>query len=314
MENFPSNDDLENAINELSQGREQAVQLQNRLNTRPDCEDYDHFLPRILHCYDRALSMLGNHRPPPVSASSNQEYAKSTGSNDSDQGDPNKGQPSYGKRTTVANWSEKMKVSPEIGIEGQLDDGYSWRKYGQKDILGSNYPRMYYRCTHRPGLGCPATKQVQISDDDPTIFHVTYRRKHTCNPCANPTNIDPPEARPNPQNEDPSPSAQNVHHLLKGPSSPQQDPFNYTLPPTITDNSENDHIFSDCDNILGDYDNILAPATFGSDLLAISGNGTSPIFPSMTSTSSSPNFEENFSIDCTGFRSDIGFGNSGYYP
>ncbi|CAA0824668.1 Unknown protein [Striga hermonthica] len=258
MENFPSNNDLENAISELFQGREQAVQLQNRLNTRPDYEDYDHLLPRILHCYDRALSMLGNHRPPPVPASSNQDSAKSAGSNDSDQGDPNKGQPSYGKR-------------------------------------------MYYRCSHRHGLGCPATKQVQKSDDDPTIFHVTYRRKHTCSPCENPTNISPPAAQPNPQNEDPSPSA-------------QQDPFNYTLPLAVTNNSENDHIFSDCDNILGDYGNILDPATFGSDFFPVSGNGTSPIVASMTSTSSSPNFEANFSVDCTGFGSDVSFGNSGYYP
>lgn len=26
-------------------------------------------------------------------------------------------------------------------MEGPLDDGYSWRKYGQKDILGAVHPR-----------------------------------------------------------------------------------------------------------------------------------------------------------------------------
>lgn len=26
-------------------------------------------------------------------------------------------------------------------IEGTPDDGYSWRKYGQKDILGAKFPR-----------------------------------------------------------------------------------------------------------------------------------------------------------------------------
>ena len=30
-----------------------------------------------------------------------------------------------------------MRVSSEMGLERPLDDGYSWRKYGQKD----NYPR-----------------------------------------------------------------------------------------------------------------------------------------------------------------------------
>ncbi|MBA0835324.1 hypothetical protein Goarm_007608, partial [Gossypium armourianum] len=38
----------------------------------------------------------------------------------------------------------------------------------------------YYRCTHRNVQGCLATKQVQRSDDDPTIFDVAYRGRHTC--------------------------------------------------------------------------------------------------------------------------------------
>lgn len=40
--------------------------------------------------------------------------------------------------------------------------------------------RGYYRCTHRNVQGCMATKQVQRSDEDPTIFEITYRGKHTC--------------------------------------------------------------------------------------------------------------------------------------
>ena len=32
-----------------------------------------------------------------------------------------------------------MSLGP--GPEGPLDDGFSWRKYGQKDILGAKYPR-----------------------------------------------------------------------------------------------------------------------------------------------------------------------------
>ncbi|KAK4411488.1 putative WRKY transcription factor 53 [Sesamum angolense] len=44
-------------------------------------------------------------------------------------------------RKTLPRWSEKMRVCPETGSEGQLEDGYNWRKYGQKDILGANHPR-----------------------------------------------------------------------------------------------------------------------------------------------------------------------------
>ncbi|KAF3779681.1 putative WRKY transcription factor 30 [Nymphaea thermarum] len=65
-----------------------------------------------------------------------------------------------------------------------LDDGYSWRKYGQKDILGAKYPRGYYRCTHRHAQGCQATKQVQRSDHNPAVFDITYCGKHTCNQLA----------------------------------------------------------------------------------------------------------------------------------
>ena len=42
-----------------------------------------------------------------------------------------------------------------------------------------NY-RAYYRCTHRNVQGCLATKQVQRSDEDSSVFEVTYRGRHTC--------------------------------------------------------------------------------------------------------------------------------------
>lgn len=40
--------------------------------------------------------------------------------------------------------------------------------------------RSYYRCTYRNTQNCWATKQVQRSDDDPTVFEISYRGKHTC--------------------------------------------------------------------------------------------------------------------------------------
>ncbi|XP_020086781.1 WRKY transcription factor 55-like [Ananas comosus] len=60
------------------------------------------------------------------------------------------------------------------------DDGYTWRKYGQKNILGSRYPRSYFRCTHRNFYGCEAKKRVQLLDDDPYTYEVTYCGTHTC--------------------------------------------------------------------------------------------------------------------------------------
>ncbi|XP_019085601.1 PREDICTED: WRKY transcription factor 55-like [Camelina sativa] len=60
------------------------------------------------------------------------------------------------------------------------DDNYTWRKYGQKGILCSTFPRAYYRCTHQKLYKCPAKKQVQRLDEDPYTFRVTYRSTHTC--------------------------------------------------------------------------------------------------------------------------------------
>lgn len=86
----------------------------------------------------------------------------------------------FKKRKTMPRWTEQVKICSRTGFEGSLDDGYSWRKYGQKDILGAKFPRGYYRCTHRNAQGCLATKQVQRSDEDPTTIEVTYRGRHTC--------------------------------------------------------------------------------------------------------------------------------------
>lgn len=55
-------------------------------------------------------------------------------------------------------------------------DSWAWRKYGQKPIKGSPYPRGYYRCSS--SKGCPARKQVERSRVDPTTFVVTYSSDH----------------------------------------------------------------------------------------------------------------------------------------
>ncbi|KAE8728035.1 putative WRKY transcription factor 53 [Hibiscus syriacus] len=80
----------------------------------------------------------------------------------------------------MARRTEQVRVNCENLLEGPHGDGYSWGKYGQKDILGAKYPRSYYRCTYRNTQNCWATKQVQRSDEDPTIFEVTCRGSHTC--------------------------------------------------------------------------------------------------------------------------------------
>ncbi|XP_074354087.1 WRKY transcription factor 55-like isoform X2 [Apium graveolens] len=71
--------------------------------------------------------------------------------------------------------------APQMGnTEIPPEDGFTWRKYGQKEILGSRFPRGYYRCTHQKLYQCPAKKQVQRLDNDPFTFEVIYRGEHTC--------------------------------------------------------------------------------------------------------------------------------------
>ncbi|KHN25802.1 WRKY transcription factor 55 [Glycine soja] len=87
------------------------------------------------------------------------------------------------RRSREAN-QEKRKVmvpAPQFGnTEMPPEDGFTWRKYGQKEILGSKFPRSYYRCTHQKLYECQAKKQVQRLDQNPNIFEVTYRGDHTC--------------------------------------------------------------------------------------------------------------------------------------
>ena len=44
-------------------------------------------------------------------------------------------------RKATKRWTHQVRVNPATGLEGTLDDGFSWRKYGQKDILGAKHPR-----------------------------------------------------------------------------------------------------------------------------------------------------------------------------
>ncbi|KAF3784974.1 putative WRKY transcription factor 57 [Nymphaea thermarum] len=57
-----------------------------------------------------------------------------------------------------------------------LEDGYRWRKYGQKAVKNSPFPRSYYRCT---SVKCGVKKRVERSCDDPSIVITTYEGQHT---------------------------------------------------------------------------------------------------------------------------------------
>uniref|UniRef100_A0ACD5V2Z6 Uncharacterized protein n=1 Tax=Avena sativa TaxID=4498 RepID=A0ACD5V2Z6_AVESA len=62
-----------------------------------------------------------------------------------------------------------------------LDDGYKWRKYGQKVVKNSLHPRSYYRCTHS---NCRVKKRVERLSEDCRMVITTYEGRHTHIPCS----------------------------------------------------------------------------------------------------------------------------------
>ncbi|XP_054824188.1 probable WRKY transcription factor 29 [Prosopis cineraria] len=72
--------------------------------------------------------------------------------------------------------NQNKRVVKQVKADG-LCDSWAWRKYGQKPIKGSPYPRSYYRCSS--SKGCMARKQVERSHLDPEVFIVTYTAQHS---------------------------------------------------------------------------------------------------------------------------------------
>ncbi|KHN40435.1 WRKY transcription factor 22 [Glycine soja] len=70
----------------------------------------------------------------------------------------------------------QLKKVCQVPVENLSSDIWAWRKYGQKPIKGSPYPRGYYRCSS--SKGCLARKQVERNRSDPTMFIVTYTAEH----------------------------------------------------------------------------------------------------------------------------------------
>nr|QBB89741.1 WRKY33 [Brassica rapa subsp. pekinensis] len=65
-----------------------------------------------------------------------------------------------------------VQTTSDIDI---LDDGYRWRKYGQKVVKGNPNPRSYYKCTT---IGCPVRKHVERASQDLRAVITTYEGKH----------------------------------------------------------------------------------------------------------------------------------------
>ncbi|CAK9146365.1 unnamed protein product [Ilex paraguariensis] len=174
-------------INELTQGRQLAIQLKNQLDKTKSPESSEFLVGKLLSSYDKALSHLnlsasmGETFPVIGMLESRHFTAGSPRSEDSNRYSKDQSHRSVlKKRKILPERRKQVRVCSETGLGCPPDDSYGWRKYGQKEILGAKYPRAYYRCTHRHAQGCLAIKQVQRSDADPFIFDITCMGRHTC--------------------------------------------------------------------------------------------------------------------------------------
>ncbi|KAK1438594.1 hypothetical protein QVD17_04403 [Tagetes erecta] len=72
--------------------------------------------------------------------------------------------------------NQQKRVVVQVTAAGLSSDPWAWRKYGQKPIKGSIYPRSYYRCSS--SKGCMARRQVEQSCNDSSIYILTYTSDH----------------------------------------------------------------------------------------------------------------------------------------
>ncbi|GJU86508.1 WRKY 5 transcription factor, partial [Tanacetum coccineum] len=78
--------------------------------------------------------------------------------------------------------NQQKKVVVQVTADGLSSDPWAWRKYGQKPIKGSIYPRSirvsrsYYRCSS--SKACMARRQVEQSCKDSSIYILTYTADH----------------------------------------------------------------------------------------------------------------------------------------
>ncbi|XP_076948437.1 putative WRKY transcription factor 70 [Bidens hawaiensis] len=157
-------------VETLTKGRDSAKKLQNLLSQKVDDDgsaSVGDLVTEISQSFYGSLLVLNS----PNSSEFSRVPVSSPCSGDQIP-TPAKGRRGcYKRRKTI---DSRMEVSDTI------EDGYAWRKYGQKEILNSNFPRCYFRCTHKQGHGCKALKQVQKLEDGSNMFHIIYFGHHTC--------------------------------------------------------------------------------------------------------------------------------------
>ncbi|KAL0827599.1 hypothetical protein Bca101_051277 [Brassica carinata] len=82
------------------------------------------------------------------------------------------------QQTSVTEY-QSMRVGRSLRMPA--DDGYNWRKYGQKQVKGSDFRRSYYKCTNP---ACPVKKKI-VRSVDGQVTKTIYKGQHNHEPPQN---------------------------------------------------------------------------------------------------------------------------------
>ncbi|KAL5731879.1 WRKY Transcription Factor [Ranunculus cassubicifolius] len=129
----------------------------------------------------------GGDITPTHNSSISSSSTEAAGEEDSGKSKKNRQEKACEEGPEISNKVNKPKKKPEkrpreprvaFMTESEVDhleDGYRWRKYGQKAVKNSPYPRSYYRCTSQK---CTVKKRVERSYQSPSIVITTYEGQH----------------------------------------------------------------------------------------------------------------------------------------